>query len=441
MTSHSALQGIRGWLFDTPTRGTLRARADGAVIFDAAGKIVATGDFAALRKDERWAQVAWRDEEGVAVFPGLMDLHSHVPQYPAIARGTSELLPWLREHIFPRERMFTGERARGESTQFFQELARHGTTTAMVYTAVFEESCAAAFEAAERVGLRAIIGKMMMDVGSYGALPEGEILEQSLRESEALCRKWHGAAEGRLHYAVSPRFALSCSREMMQAAGELAAKCGAYVETHLSENLAELDAVRALFPEARDYTDVYDRCGLLGRKTVLGHCIHLSEREIAVLAERGCVAAHCPTANFFLTSGIMKLDAMLAAGVRVGLGTDVAAGLELNLWQVMRTAIEAQKARSFYEPGVIVPTPADVLFHATQGAAEALGWGEQIGTLEAGKEADITVMDYQALLPYPSAQAARELSAEDVLSLCIYRGGPAAVRETIVRGRSVYRAN
>jgi guanine deaminase len=199
--------------------------------------------------------------------------------------------------------------------------------------------------------------------------------------------------------------------------------------------------VRNQFPWAADYTDVYEKCGLLSPRTVLGHCIHLNARERERLAATGASVAHCPTANLFLRSGILALDTLRAAGVRTGLGSDVAAGPELNMWRVMRGCIEAQKARSFYEKDTQVPTPADALHLATQAAAEALGKGRTIGSFDIGKEADMTVMDFGALLPYrKSSKAANDLTAEDVVSLCVYRGGPEATIETFVRGRSVYQA-
>ena len=196
--------------------------------------------------------------------------------------------------------------------------------------------------------------------------------------------------------------------------------------------------MKHLFSKAQDYTDVYDKAGLLGPKTILGHCIHLTPRERAVLSDTGTAVAHCPTANLYLSSGIMPLGETLAEHVKVGLGTEVAAGPELNLWQVMRSAIESQKARSFYEKDIAVPTPAEALHLATQGAAEALGKGGIIGSLEAGKEADITVMDLAAMLPYGGAETKiADLTPDDMLALCIYRGGPHAVLETFVRGQSL----
>ncbi|MDQ6939883.1 MAG: guanine deaminase [Verrucomicrobiota bacterium] len=434
------LFGLRGYVIDAPEFGTLRGRRDGAVLVKD-GRIAAVGDFEELRRTDLGAKAKWNDAHGAAIFPGLIDCHTHLPQYPVVARGQSELLPWLRENIFPVEREFSGPKAREEAPQFFRELARHGTTTAMVYSAIYEESCDAGFEAAEKSGLRVILGKMMMDLGSYGTLQPKKILSVSLLESERLCRKWHGAADGRLEYAFSPRFAVTCSEKLLRSAAELAKQFGAYIQTHLSENREEIEKVHHLYMTARDYTDVYEKAGLLTPKTVLGHCIHLQKREIAAIADARSTVAHCPTSNFFLGSGLMKMDELRKAGIAIGLGSDVAAGPELNMWQVMRAAVEVQRARSFYEPHVQPLRLSEAFYLATAGGARALGKSETIGTLEAGKEADLVVIDLHQLLPYGKGrQRVGDLSKEDVVALCVYRGGPHATRETFVRGRSVYRA-
>jgi len=188
--------GIRGFLIDAPEFGSLRGRPGGAIIIDN-GRIVERGDYDDLRRVQRPSAVRWLDHGSVAIFPGLIDCHTHLPQYSAVARGESELLPWLRQHIFPVEREFTGPKARDESPQFFHELARNGTTTVMAYAAIYEDSCEIGFEAAKRSGLRAILGKMMMDIGSYGQLQPKKVLSISLLESERLCRQWHRAEDGR----------------------------------------------------------------------------------------------------------------------------------------------------------------------------------------------------------------------------------------------------
>lgn len=434
-----ALLGIRGWLIDCPEWGRLRSWQDGALILDGR-HIVDVGDYTPMAKKPRSKPVHWLHHGRHAIFPGLIDLHSHVPQYPAVARGSSDLLPWLRQYIFPLEKEHKGARGRQEADAFFSELLRQGTTCAMLYTAIYEDSAEAAFLAAQRSGLRVVMGKMMMDIGSYGDLLPTKILSVSMHESERLCRRWHGAADGLIAYAFSPRFAVACSENLMRGVAELAQATGAYIQTHLAENLEELEKVKAQHSWAADYTEVYEAYGLLGPKTVFGHGIHLNEREVQAIHASGAAIAHCPTANLFLRSGIMPLDRWTAAGIPLGLGSDVAAGPELNMWRVMRGCIEAQQARSFYERQTRVPSSSDVLHLATQSAANCLGLGSVIGSFDVGKEADLTIMDYRGLLPYRDVPAKIPLSDEDVLSLCIYRGGPEAVVESFVRGRSIYRS-
>jgi guanine deaminase len=432
------LFGIRGFVIDAPEFGTLRGWQRGAVIVEN-GLIAAVGDYDDLRRIQRATPVRWIDRGDVAIFPGLIDCHTHLPQYSAVARGESELLPWLRQHIFPVEREFTGPRARAEAPQFFHELARHGTTTAMVYAAIYEDSCDVGFEAAKESGLRVILGKMMMDIGSYGQVQPKKVVSVSLLESERLCRKWHGAEEGRLEYAFSPRFAVTCTEKLMRGAAEMAARFDAYLQTHLSENREEIEKVRHLYMGARDYTHVYEKCGLLTPKTVLGHCIHLNPREIAAIAAAQATVAHCPSSNLFLGSGLIKLDQLMKAGIAVGLGSDVAAGPELNMWQVMRAAIDVQKARTAYEPNLRALRPSEAFYLGTQGGACALGKANTIGTLEIGKEADLLVIDLSAIAPYPNDRHGLEhLSTEDVIALCIYRGNAHANLETYVRGKCVY---
>jgi guanine deaminase len=439
MDSNTPLIGLRGHLIDAPAWGRLRSWPDGALIIDQ-GKIAEVGAHDLLRKKDRGRTVRWVDTSGLVLFPGLVDLHTHLPQYPSIARGESDLLPWLRTSIYPLERDFTGPRSRKEASAFFEQVVRNGTTTVGVYTAVFEDSCDAAFAAAEKVGLRTIMGKLMMDVASYGPHQPKKVVSISLHESKRLCEKWNGAGDGLIDYAFSPRFAVSCSEKLMRGVAELAANSGAYIQTHLAENLEELEKVKNQFTWAKNYTDVYDKCGLLTPKTILGHCIHLTDEEREVLGERGVSVAHCPTANFFLGSGLMPLDKIRAANIRVGLGSDVAAGPELNLWKVMRSAIDTQKARSYYEPGVKPIGPAEAFYMATQGGAEAIGKGDIIGSFDVGKEADLVVMDLEKLLPYRRNQRpAMDLSAEDLVALAVYRGGHHAVIRTYVRGREVHR--
>ncbi len=433
------MKGVRGFLIDSPQYGKLRGIRDGAILIED-GLIAAVGAWDEIRKTPGAEQVRWQHSPETVIIPGLIDVHGHLPQYPVVARTEASLLPWLERHIFPRERNFNAAVARHEAPLFFEDLARNGTTCAMLYAATSEESCDAAFAAAESSGLRIILGNVLMETNSGGP-SRGRYLTTVLEQSERLCRKWHGAAEGRLGYAFSPRFAVICSAELMSEAALLARKYDAYVQTHLSENPDEIDAVREKFPQWPDYTSVYAGCGLLGDRTVLGHCVHLEDSEIAQLAAARAVIAHCPTSNFFLSSGLMPLDRLQDAGLRIGLGSDVAAGPELNLWQVMRSAIETQRARWFFDSSVRVPGVAEVFHLATHGGAAALGKEGVIGTLDIGKDADLVVIDLAPVLPYGMrGNIHADLTAEEVIALLVYRGGPHGVVETFVRGRSVYRA-
>lgn len=436
-----------GYVLDAPEWGVLRGFESGAVAVQH-GKIVAVGAEEEVRTViPDWPENAWhRAPAGQRwlVLPGLIDVHAHVPQYPVTARVESELLPWLKRHIFPTEQSFTGERLalREELDAFFAELAAQGTTTAMLYGAVWQDSTDLAFAAAERSGLRVLLGKVMMDVESYGHgahWPAARTREVSLAETRGLISTWHGRDAGRLEYVVSPRFAVTCSRELMAGAAAIAAETGCAIQTHLSENQAEIDYVRTLFPEAASYTDVYHRAGLLGPRSVLGHCVHLTPPELDLMAATQSTVAHCPTSNFFLNSGLCPLDQLRAAGLRIGLGSDVAGGPELNLWQVMRSAIETQKARRFHDPAVPELTPAQALYLATAGGAAVTGQDRVTGSLTAGRDADLTLFDLNAVLPMQGRFTTPDPAPEALAALMIYRGGPQALRAAWVRGRQVAR--
>ncbi|MDH4335325.1 MAG: amidohydrolase family protein, partial [Chloroflexota bacterium] len=242
--------------------------------------------------------------------------------------------------------------------------------------------------------------------------------------------------EGRLQYAFTPRFAVSCSAEMLRTSATAAAETGAYWQTHLAEDRGEMAEVHRLFPEAIDYTDVYDRAGGLTSRAILAHAIHLSDREVARLAETGAAVAHCPSSNLFLASGAMPLARYLAAGVRVGLGSDVAAGPDVSLFDVMRAGAHTQNGlRAAGQADTAELTPAEWLRMATLGGAEALGLADRIGSIEAGKEADFIVVDPDLTLPIAGLGAQHENRPEEMLSRLIFRQHPAMVRGAWVRGR------
>jgi len=434
---------LQGHLLDAPNPRQLRSIPDGALIFDTAcGRILASGAVGELEHSPDW-QTACDLTPATAypplILPGFVDAHAHLPQYPAVARHPESLLPWLEKHIFPLEKHFRGPHTRALTEHFFDDLACHGITCASLFGALWPESTDEAFAIAEQRGMRLSLGKVMMDVSSYGEPNPAAALEKSLRESAELIEQWHGKAHGLLRYAVSPRFAVTSSAELLKEAATLADRHGCLIQTHLAENRAELATVRQRFPEAKDYTDVYDRAHLLGPRTVLGHAIHLSQREIDTIADRGSHVAHCPTSNLFLRSGLMPLNRLLDAGIAVGLGSDVAGGPELNPWQIMRSAIETQTARHFQSDAVPLLSPAAALHLATVGGATVLGLNKVIGTLDAGMDADLIVVDHASCLPpgtSPGAIPSDYRNDPDTLaSLLIHRGHAHCITAAYVRGR------
>jgi guanine deaminase len=370
------------------------------------------------------------------MLPGLVDLHAHLPQLPNAGVGAGlDLLAWLDRYIFPLERRFADAAAAERlAPAAFRAFAAAGTTTTLLYGAVFAASLDASFRAAQEHGIRAILGMVMMDRISYEEPHDpGAILERSLRESADLCSRWNGADKGRLRYAFTPRFAVSCSREMLAESAALARSAGAYWQTHIAEDRGEIAEVHRLFPEALDYVDVYDRAGGLGDRTVLAHAIHLSDRELRRLVETGTHVAHCPASNLFLASGLMPLSRYLEAGLVVGLGSDVAAGPDCSVFNVMRVGAYVQNARRAGGEDSGPPlSPADWLRLGTLGGATALGLEGVIGSVEPGKDADLILVDPAVTVPVPGLETD---GPDELLSRLIFRAHPAMVRGAWVRGR------
>ena len=420
--------------------GGIADHPDGIVEVGADGRIVWVGDAAAWRSGAAGEAPAPIDLRPLVVLPGMVDLHAHLPQLPNAGLGAGlDLLTWLERYIFPLERRFNdAEDAARLAPAAFRAFAAAGTTTLVAYGAVFKASMDGAFRAAEEHGIRAILGKVMMDRITYDeTIDPSTILERSLRESEELIARWHGADDGRLGYAVTPRFAVSCSAEMLRESAALAARTGAWWQTHVSEDAGEIEEVRRLFPDARDYVDVYDRAGGLGSRTILAHAIYLSDQELARLVDTDTRVAHCPSSNLFLASGIMPLARYLEAGLGVGLGSDVAGGPDPSIFSVMQVGAYAQAAlRTVAGESRAVLGPLDWLRLGTYDGARALGLESHIGSIEAGKEADLIVVDPRLTaarrdLPYDPGR----VEATEVMSRLIFRAHPDMVRGAWVRGR------
>ena len=367
----------------------------------------------------------------------MVDLHAHLPQLPNAGLGAGlDLLTWLERYIFPLERGFDEARADVVAPAAWRAFAAAGTTTALVYGAVYEASLDATFRAAEAHGIRAVVGKVMMDRVTYDqTIDPSTILDRSLREAADLCSRWHMRDDGRLRYAFTPRFAVSCTADLLRESAALARATGAYWQTHVSEDRGEIAEVARLFPEAIDYVDVYDRAGGLGERTVLAHAVHLSDREVARLVETGTRVAHCPASNLFLASGVMPLGRYLEAGMRIGLGSDVAGGPDLSIFGAMRVAFYSWNALRVERDGVPpVPGPLDWLRMGSLEGARVLGIDDVTGSLEAGKEADVIAVDPSLVGPLDGDA---DDDPTDLMSRLMFRAHPDMVRAAWVRGRAL----
>lgn len=425
---------IRARLLTPLGAGGTCHEADGLIAVDVAGRLTYAGAAGAAPPELAAGAI---DLRPWVVLPGMIDIHAHLPQLPNAGLGFAlDLLTWLDRLTFPIERSWSDPAvAERVAPAIFEAFAAAGTTTVMAYGVVYEAATEAAFQAAEAHGIRAILGKVMMDRGTYDPTIEpSTILERSLRESADLIARWHGADRGRLGYAVTPRFAVSCSADMLRESAALARSTGAWWQTHVAEDPGEIAEVRRLFPAARDYVDVYDQAGGLGERTVLAHAIHCSERELARLVETGTRVAHCPASNLFIGAGVMPLARFLRAGLSVGLGSDVSGGPEVSIFSVMRVGAYAQMARRSLvgEEGAIL-APLDWLRMGTLDGARALGLEAAIGSLEVGKEADVIVIDPGLTSPLPGADG--DDDPADLMSRLIFRANPDMVRGAWVRGR------
>jgi guanine deaminase len=425
---------LRARLLTPLAAGGILHEPDALIDIDASGRIASVGAAAAARRD---VLVAAIDLRPWVLMPGMVDTHAHLPQLPNAGRGFAlDLLTWLDKLTFPTERSWSDvtvvERL---APAIFQAFAAAGTTTVLAYGVVYKAAMDAAFGAAEAHGIRAIVGKVMMDRTTYDpTVDPTTILDRSLRESEDLISRWHGADSGRLGYAVTPRFAISCSADMLRESASLAQAAGTWWQTHLSEDPFEIAEVGRLFPDARDYVDVYDHAGGLGPRTVLAHAIHLSKRELGRLIDTGTHVAHCPASNLFIGAGVMPLARYLEAGLSVGLGSDVSGGPEASIFSVMRVGAYAQMARRSIagdpQPAL---SPLDWLRLGTLDGARTLGLGDLIGSLEPGKEADLIAVDPAFVAPL-DGQAPDDDPA-DLASRLIFRAHPDMVRAAWVRGR------
>ena len=402
--------------------------ADGAVLVRE-GRIVAVGDHATVCAQAS-PDAAVADHRPHLVLPGFIDAHIHMPQMQVIASYGAELLSWLNDYTFPEETRFAdAQHARRIARLFLDEMLRHGTTTVAAYCSVHRASAEAFFEESHARNMLNVAGKVMMDRNAPDALRDTP--QSAYDDTKALIAAWHG--KGRQLYAITPRFAITSSPEQMEMAGALAAEHpDCHVQTHLSENHAEIRWTQELYPRARDYTDVYARFGLLGPRSLFGHCIHLSEREADAMAETGSVAVFCPTSNLFLGSGLFDYQRYRRRQkrLRVATATDVGGGTNYSM---LRTMDEAYKVIALQGEKL---DPLRSFWQLTRGNAEALSIADRAGTLEPGTDADVVILDSGAT-PAMAIRKERVTTLAQELFLIQTLGDDRAVKAVYVAGREV----
>jgi guanine deaminase len=431
---------IRGALLDCvgdpfyePVAQAVRYLADGLLVVRE-GHIAAIGAYEELQS--QLGDIPLVDCRGCLITPGFIDTHIHYPQTGMIAAYGEQLLEWLNRYTFPTERKFADPvYARSVAEVFLDELLKNGTTTALVFAAVFPASVNAFFEAAEARHLRMISGKVMMDSNAPDYL--SDTAQSAYDESKALIEKWHG--RGRLLYAVTPRFAGTSSDAQLRLAARLLDEFpDVYLHTHLSENVNEVTWIKELFPQYGGYLDVYDQTGLVRERSLFAHGVQLTDAEFQRLSEAKAAISFCPTSNLFLGSGLFRLEQAKNPDhpVKVGLGTDVGAGTSFSMLQTTNEAykvaqLRGQKLSAF-----------KALFLATLGGARALCLDDKLGSFNPGHEADFVVLDPKAtplLALRNEGDMPHSLEAvEDLLFSLVIMGGDRAVAATYIMGELAY---
>ncbi len=376
------------------------------------------------------AQVDVIEYENKLIMPGFIDTHIHYPQVDVIASYGEQLLDWLNNYTFPTELQFKDPEFASETANFFlNELLKNGTTSALVFGSVHKESVQAFFEASHQRNTRMICGKVMMDRNAPQDLCDTP--DSSFEDSQALINEWH--EKGRQLYAITPRFAITSTREQLEKAGELLKNNPtAYMQTHLSENKDEIAFVSELFPERSSYLDVYDHYGLLGPRSVFAHCVHLDETDYRRLAETQSSASFCPTSNLFLGSGLFSLEDTQKYNVPVSIATDVGGGTSFSMLQTLNEAYKICQLRDYSL------APQKAFYMATLGNAKTLQLEDKIGNFESGKEADFIVIDFDST-PLMSRKQSRCKTLDEVLFSLMMLGDDRAIGETYVAGKSVYK--
>ncbi len=424
--------------FKTPDdSGALESYPDGGLLFDNAGRILQLGEFKQVLAGCPEARVV--DHSGSIALPGFVDCHIHLPQALMIGAFGEELLDWLTRHTRPEEAKYKHpDYAYNACKIFFDQEISHGTTTAVIFGPHFEEAIEIAFAEAERRNFRAVLGLTLEDKDLPAELAVTP--ETAYTLSKRLIERWH--EKGKLRYIVTPRFALTCSPEMFSVCKRLLDEFpSVYFQTHLNENHREIERIGEVFPNAKDYLDVYYQFGLLGPRSFFHHSIYSGDAEIDLLASTESRIVHCPSSNMFLGSGLFPLKKYIQKGLKVALGTDVGGGTGFGMLKEMSTAYNIQSMLMFAmnSPNLSVKlTGIKLLYLATLAGAEALGMQAEIGSLLPGRKADLVIIDPQ-LDPYLEIRLKTTSCPSERLFLLAVLGSRQAIKAVLIDGQTAYR--
>lgn len=399
---------------------------DGVLIIES-GKVKQVGSYAALKNEIK--DIKLIDYKGKLITPGFIDTHQHSTQSAIVAAYGEKLLEWLDDYVFPGESVYHDKASAKKDIDFFLgHLLRNGTTTAVSYGPLFYDATDLFFEELQKRKMRFITGNILMDDNAPDYLRLST--QESYANAEKLIKKWHN--KDRLSYCISPRFALSCTEELLELCGSLKKQYpDAYIQTHLNENLSEVAQVKKVFPWSKNYMDVYEHFDLVSDRSVFGHCIHMTDPELEMFQESGAIVSWCPISNNFLGSGLFNIERVLKYTDKITLGSDWGGGNILSMFAVLDEAYKVSMLQSYKLPSMIR------WYMATFGAAKALKLDSKIGNFTPGKEADFIVIDPDAT-PFLKYRREKVDDIFELLFIIMTLGDDAIIHATYILGELAY---
>lgn len=415
---------LKGTIVFTPSKERFEIHEDSYIIVED-GKIIDISK----ELDKYYNDYPIEDFTGKLIIPGFVDLHLHGPQYPNRGLGLDkELIPWLETYTFPEEGKYSDlDYSKRVYSRLINELWKVGTTRSVVFSSIHKESTKLLMDMFIESGLGAYVGKVNMDRNTAEYLIEDT--KKSLEDTEEILKEYANKSE-LVKPIITPRFAPTCSEDLLQGLSNLSIKYKAPIQSHLNENTSEILWVKELFPSSKNYASVYNDFKLFGQnKTIMAHCVYNNDDEIDLMAENGVYAAHCPYSNYNLSSGIMPVRKYLDKGVPMGLASDISGGNSLSIPNVIAGTIQASKMVWLNTEKELSPlTFSEGFFLGTKGGGSFFG---NVGSFEKGYDFDALVIDDGSLSDI------KELTIEERIQRFVYIGDDRNIVERYVQGRKI----